>query len=180
MSKTTSPKTFVPGYHKSGVSSKMEYRQLGNTDMHVSYLGLGASAFGSVFRPTDDTESCEVVDKLLQSGINYIDTAPWYGHGKSERVLGEALKNIPREAYYIATKVGRYDPQPDKMFDFTYERTVKSIDESLERLGLPSVDLLQVHDVEFSPSIDLILNETLPALQKAKDEGKTRYIGKYM
>jgi len=83
----------------------MQYRRLGHTDMRVSYLGFGASALGSVFRKTDDQEAKEVVMQALKGGINYIDTAPWYGHGKSETVLGEALKDIPRDVYYIATKV---------------------------------------------------------------------------
>lgn len=158
----------------------MKYHQLGQTDMHVSYLGFGASALGSVFRATNDEEAYDVLEMTLKGGINYIDTAPWYGHGKSEKVLGEALKckEIPRGSYYIATKVGRYNPEPSDMFDFSYERTLASVEKSLSLLGLPYVDVIQAHDVEFAPSLDIVLRETLPALQRVKDEGKARYIGK--
>lgn len=173
------PPTQLPAFHRNSVNTHMEYRQLGNTDMQVSYLGFGASSLGSVFRATNDAEACEVVKTALQCGMNYIDTAPWYGHGKSEKVLGRALKDIPRQVYYIATKVGRYNPDPAEMFDFSYARTLASVDESLEKLGLSYVDLIQAHDVEFAPSIDVVLNETLPALQKVKEQGKARYIGKW-
>lgn len=155
----------------------MQYRKLGNTDMVVSHLGFGASSLGSVFRSTDDEESMKVVDLVVKSGVNYIDTAPWYGQGKSEQVLGKALRGIPRSSYYLATKVGRYDKEVSAMFDFSYGRIVRSIDESLERLGLPYVDLIQAHDIEYASSPDIIINETLPALQAIKDAGKARYIG---
>ncbi|KAL8622647.1 hypothetical protein ACOMHN_009281 [Nucella lapillus] len=121
----------------------MLYRPLGATGLHVSILSLGASSQGSVFRQTDDSESAQVVREALKSGINYIDTAPWYGHGKSETVLGKALQDIPRSCYYIATKVGRYEPEVDKMFDFSAQRTLSSIDESLARLGLDYIDVIQ-------------------------------------
>ena len=155
----------------------MQYRKLGNTDMVVSHLGFGASSLGSVFRSTDDEESMKVVDLVVKSGVNYIDTAPWYGQGKSEQVLGKALRGIPRSSYYLATKVGRYDKEVSAMFYFSYGRIVRSIDESLERLGLPYVDLIQAHDIEYASSPDIIINETLPALQAIKDAGKARYIG---
>lgn len=80
----------------------------------------------------------------LQTGINYIDTAPWYGQGKSEEIYGLALKNIPRSAYYIGTKIGRYELQQDKMFDFSAEKTRQSIEKSLALLGLDYVDVIQV------------------------------------
>lgn len=149
--------------------------------MSVSVLGLGASAFGSVFRKTSDEECERVVHRLIGTGgINYIDTAPWYGQGKSELVLGRALQSVPRSSYFIATKVGRYELEPAGMFDFSYERTIRSVDESLGKLGLSYVDVIQAHDVEFAPSLDVVLNETLPALEKVKSAGKARYIGKFI
>lgn len=172
------PTTYLQAFHGAAGDNKMLYRQLGKTALYTSYLGFGASSLGSVFRATDDLEACEVVKLAMKSGINYIDTAPWYGHGKSEKVLGNALKEIPREVYYIATKVGRYHPNPAEMFDFSYDRTMASVDESLERLGLSYVDLIQVHDIEFAPSLDIVVNETLLALQKIKEQGKARYIGR--
>ncbi|XP_060065389.1 uncharacterized protein LOC132545707 isoform X2 [Ylistrum balloti] len=137
----------------------------------------GASALGSVFRQTDNSESYQVVKYVIKNGINYIDVAPWYGHGKAETVLGQGLQGVPRDAYYITTKVGRYLPEAEKMFDFRAERTIQSVDESLQRLGLDYVDVIQVHDMEFAPNLDIIVNETLPALQKVKESGKAKFIG---
>ena len=90
--------------------------------MVVSSLSLGASSLGGVFRETQDQTSAQLVEEAVRQvwgmhctaaplhpllqGINYIDTAPWYGHGRSEEVLGRALQSVPRQAYYIATKVG--------------------------------------------------------------------------
>ncbi|KAK7109310.1 uncharacterized protein [Littorina saxatilis] len=171
------PATYDPSFHDAERVKKMVYRPLGNTGLDVSILSFGASSLGSVFRQTDDSESLQVVTEAVKSGINYIDTAPWYGHGKSETVLGKALKDIPRSTYYISTKVGRYLPDADKMFDFSAERTLRSVDESLARLGLDCIDIIQVHDMEFADNLDVIINETLPAMQKAKDAGKVRFIG---
>ena len=96
----------------------------------------------------------------LKAGINLIDCAPWYGHGKAEKVLGEAFKGVPRKAFYFTTKVGRYNPGITEMFDFRAERTLQSIDESLERTGLTYIDCAQVHDPEFAPNLDIVVNET--------------------
>ncbi|XP_063419798.1 uncharacterized protein LOC134704946 isoform X1 [Mytilus trossulus] len=171
------PETFVEGFHDGDSVSKMRYNDLGNTGMNVSVLSYGASSLGSVFHETNDAESQKVVEFVLKSGINYIDTAPWYGHGKSETVLGKALSSIPRQSYYLATKVGRYQPEVENMFDFRAERVIQSVDESLQRLGLEYIDIIQVHDMEFAPNLDIIINETLPALQKIKDSGKAKFIG---
>lgn len=97
-----------------------------------------------ILRAFDEQHGIETIRQAIRSGINYIDTAPYYGQGRSEQILGKALKGVPREAYYIATKVGRYDVAPNKQFDFSYERTMKSVDVSLDYLGLDYVDLIQV------------------------------------
>eukprot|EP00794_Sanderia_malayensis_P002988 gene2988-3445_t len=154
--------TYIEGYHIAENVKKMEYRELGKTGLQVSRLGYGVSALGSVFRPTVDSEGMDVVEYAVKSGINWFDASPWYGHGKGETVFG---------------KVGRYESALEKMFDFRAERVIKSVDESLERMGLEYVDLIQVHDMEFAPSLDMIINETLPALKKVKDSGKARFIG---
>ena len=177
MAKKNKPSTFVSGFHDEEVVLDMPYQQLGNTDMVVSKMTFGGSAVGSVFRKTDDEESKLVMKTALKQGINMIDTAPWYGHGKSETVLGKALAEIPRQAYYLNTKVCRYFPEAERMFDFRAERVIQSVDESLQRLGAEYLDVVQVHDMEFAPSLDIVINETLPALQKVKESGKARYIG---
>eukprot|EP00795_Rhopilema_esculentum_P013937 gene13937-4892_t len=173
------PDTYIEGYHNASMVKKMEYRVLGDTGLAVSKLGFGVSALGSVFRPTIDSEGMAVVEAAVKAGINWFDAAPWYGHGKGETVFGRALvsKRIPREAIYVSTKVGRYLPEVDKMFDFRAERVIQSVDESLQRMGLDYVDLIQIHDMEFAPSLDIILSETLPALQKVKESGKAKFIG---
>eukprot|EP00118_Oscarella_pearsei_P025616 m.308477 g.308477 ORF g.308477 m.308477 type:complete len:357 (+) comp44070_c0_seq1:66-1136(+) len=171
------PPTFVEGFHELSAVQRMKYRPVGRTGMMMSIIGLGASPLGNVYRTTNDDEAVEVVRTAIKKGINYIDTAVWYGHGRSEEVLGKALEGIPRQAYYLATKACRYMPEVDKMFDFTAGRTLRSIDESLQRLKLDYVDILQVHDPEFAPSFEMVCKETIPALDKIKQMGKCRFIG---
>lgn len=173
----TSYPAFIPGFHEPGCFRKMKYRRIGCTDMVASTLSIGGSGFGNVYGDMNEQSSTDTLHTALKKGMNYIDTAPWYGQGKSEWFLGRALKGIPRKAYFISTKVGRYEVEAHKMFDFSAARVFQSAEESLNRLKLPYVDVLQVHDVEFAPSVDMIISETLPALQKLKDAGKCRYIG---
>ncbi|KAJ8025298.1 L-galactose dehydrogenase [Holothuria leucospilota] len=171
------PKTYVKGFHDDEAVRKMKYSNLGNTGMQVSVLGFGASPFSGGYHPVSEEDAISSVRKALTNGINYIDTAPWYGDGKSEEMLGKALKDIPRESYYMATKVGRYKPEVDKMFDFSAAKVLSGFEESLQKLGLSYVDLIQVHDLEFAPNPEIILNETLPAVQTLVDAGKAKYIG---
>lgn len=134
--------------------------------------------FYRFFRNDDENEAIAAIHHALKSGVNYIDTAPYYGQGRSERIIGKALKDVPRKAYYIATKVCRYDLGGyDNQFDFTAKRTKESIETSLKLLGLDYVDIVQIHDVEFAPSLDMVVNETLPAVEEAKKQEKLKYIG---
>jgi L-galactose dehydrogenase len=111
----------------------------------------------------------------VDNGINLIDTAPFYGLTKAEVVLGKALKEIPRDKYLLATKVARYGYK-EQDFDFSPERVIRSVDESLARLGIDHIDFIQVHDMEFG-NIDYIVEETIPALKKVQASGKVRYVG---
>ncbi|MFS7968077.1 putative L-galactose 1-dehydrogenase [Helianthus anomalus] len=151
-----------------------ELRSLGNTGLKLSSVGFGASPLGSVFGPVSDEEAIATVREAFRLGINFFDTSPYYGGTLSEKVLGKALKavGVPRNEYIVSTKCGRYK----EGFDFSAERVTKSIDESLERLQMDYVDILQCHDIEFG-SLDQIVNETIPALQKLKEAGKIRFIG---
>jgi len=167
----------------------MKYNSLGRTGMRVSALSLGASSLGGMFTAVDDEdEAVDVVIRALKCGINLIDTAPWYQ--KSERILGLALRDVPRKAYYINTKVGRYpistnrstgdddrEDEEDRMFDFRGETVIESVYESLATLGVSYLDCVHVHDPEFCPDLNIILHETLPALRKLKKEGIVRHIG---
>jgi len=93
------------------------------------------------------------------------------------QTLGKALKDIPREAYYLNTKVCRYQPEVMKMFDWSYDRTLKAIDEALERLQVDYIDSIQVHDPEYAPSIDTVIQNVFPAFLEAKKQGKVRQLG---
>lgn len=84
---------------------------------------------------------------------------------------------MPREAYYIATKVARYELDYENMFDFSARKTRESVEKSLQLLGLEYVDVIQIHDVEFAENLDIVLNETLPALEQLVKEGKAKFIG---
>jgi L-galactose dehydrogenase len=150
----------------------MEYRKLGKTGWNVSIIGYGAAPLGGVYGKLDEKKGIRSVHTAVDLGINFIDTAPYYGATASETVLGKALKGIPRERYYLSTKIGRYGLAE---FDFSAQRVVRSVDESLARLKLAHIDLVICHDIEFV-SIDQVVNETIPALQKLKRQGKVRKI----
>jgi L-galactose dehydrogenase len=151
----------------------MKYRQLGRTGLQVSVLSFGASSLGGVFRDIDEAEGVRTVHAALDEGINFIDVAPYYGETKAETVLGKSLRGIARESYYLATKVGRYGARD---FDFSARRVSESVDESLGRLGVEHIDLIQVHDIEFV-SLDVVVEETLPALRRLQQEGKVSHVG---
>jgi len=151
----------------------MKYRQLGRTGLQISALSFGASSLGGVFRDIDEAEGIRTVHVALDEGINFIDVAPYYGETRAESVLGKALREISRDRYYLATKVGRYGAGH---FDFSPGRVVASVDESLGRLGIDHIDLIQVHDIEFG-SLELIIEETLPALRELQKAGKVAHVG---
>jgi len=153
--------------------ASVEYRELGKTGLRVSTLSFGASSLGSEFRQIDEAEGIRTVHRALELGINFIDVAPYYGRTKAETVLGKALRTIPRDRYYLETKVGRYDRD---RFDFSRERVAASVEESLARLGVESVDVIQCHDIEFG-DLDQIVCETLPELRRLQREGKVRFVG---
>lgn len=150
----------------------MQYRQLGNTDLIVSQLSFGASPLGNVFNEVSEDESLRAVHVAIDQGINFFDVAPFYGDTLAETRLGKALKH-KRNSVFLATKCCRYG---NGVFDFSYERVLRSIDESLERLQVDYVDLLTVHDIEFGDR-QQVLNEAIPAALKVKEMGKARYIG---
>lgn len=151
----------------------MEFRSLGNTGLELSALSFGASSLGAEFRQVDINEAMRSVQVALDRGMNFIDTSPFYGRGMSEVLLGPALREVPRDSYYLGTKLGRYDANH---FDFSAKRVVESVDVSLHRLGVDHFDIMLMHDVEY---VDLqqILDETIPALRKVKESGKVRFIG---
>lgn len=151
----------------------MEYRVLGKTRLRLSTLGFGASPFGGTYGSVDEHEAVRAVNTAVELGVNYIDVAPYYGNTVAESVLGKALQTIPRDAYHLSTKVGRYGKD---VFDFSAERVTQSVDESLHRLKLDYIDLIICHDIEFT-SLDQVIYETIPTLRRLQAVGKVGYVG---
>lgn len=155
----------------------MEYRKLGSSDLEVSVIGYGAWGIGGApfWSSEGDHPSLASIKKAFDLGINFFDTAPVYGFGHSERLIGQALKPV-RDKVIIATKCGLLWDQEqlgsikkvakaDSIF--------KEIDQSLERLGTDYIDLYQVH----WPDVDTPQEETMQALLKIQEQGKIRHIG---
>ena len=154
----------------------MIYNELGKTGMKVSNLGFGASSLGGVFHDIREAEGIKAVHTAVDNGINFIDVSPYYGHYKAETVLGEALKEIERDRYYLSTKVGRYGENGVNTWDYSAKRVTASVYESMERLNIDYIDLINVHDVEFA-DLNQVVEETLPALVKLREEGVVKHVG---
>jgi D-threo-aldose 1-dehydrogenase len=148
-----------------GIPAELRMRRLGRTGLMVTELGLGTGPIGGfATRPVDDETAQATLSAAWEAGIRLFDTAPWYGLGAAEERLGRFLRSRPREEFVISTKVGRVlDPhgggQPatsfwatplfsDFHFDYSHDGVLRSFEDSLERLGLASVDLLLIHDLE--------------------------------
>lgn len=151
----------------------MRHRALGRTGLQLPWLSFGASSLGQEFRPVDLGEAIRAVRTALDLGLSFIDTSPYYGRGLSECLLGIALRDVPRESYILGTKLGRYAPGH---FDFSARRVAESVDVSLERLKVDHLDIILCHDIEFVET-SRVVDETLPALRKLRDQGKVRFIG---
>lgn len=144
--------------------------------MKVSALSFGASSLGGVFRTVDEKSAIEAVHAAVDGGINFIDVSPYYGHYKAETVLGKALREIPRDKYYLSTKVGRYGKDGVNTWDYSADRARKSVTESMERLGVDYIDLINVHDIEFA-DLAMVVDETLPALVELREAGVVGHVG---
>jgi aryl-alcohol dehydrogenase-like predicted oxidoreductase len=128
---------------------------------------------GGVFGAIDEKAGIACVHRALELGINFLDVSPYYGQTKAETVLGQALHGVPRDSYFLATKVGRYG---ENEFDFSRARVLRSVRESCLRLGVDRIDLVQCHDIEFG-DLRQIIEETLPALRELQSEGVVRAVG---
>ena len=154
----------------------MEYREIGKTGMKVSNISFGASSLGGVFHSLKEESGIEAVNTAVDNGINFIDVSPYYGHLKAETVLGKALRNIDRSSYYLSTKVGRYGKDGTNYWDYSAKRAKESVYESMERLNVDYIDLINIHDIEFS-DLEQVCNETLPALVDLRNEGVVKHVG---
>jgi aryl-alcohol dehydrogenase-like predicted oxidoreductase len=151
----------------------IDKRRLGRTEIELTTLGFGASSIGAEFGQFDIPQSLAAVRTAIDSGINFIDTAAYYGRGMSEVLLGQILPAYPRDSLVVSTKLGRYAP---KHFDFSAKRVAESVDVSLERMRLEHLDLVFCHDIEYG-DVQQIVDETLPALKRQVEKGKVRYVG---
>ena len=142
-------------------------RRLGRTDVHLSQLGFGGAGLGDLFTVVPEEDAAATLAAAWESGIRYYDTAPWYGRGQSEHRFGRALYRHARADYVLSTKVGRTlhpfhhaEKFPGGFwsgglpfrhrFDYSYDGVMRSFEDSLQRLGLPRIDLLLIHDLDLA------------------------------
>lgn len=144
--------------------------------MKVSSLSFGASSLGGVFHEVNEKSAIEAVYAAVDGGINFIDVSPYYGHYKAETVLGKALRGIPRGKYLLSTKVGRYGRDGVNTWDYSAGRALESVYESMDRLGIDHIDLINVHDIEFA-DLEQVVSETLPALVSLREKGIVGHVG---
>lgn len=156
----------------------------------ITQLGLGTAPLGGLFTSVSDAQGAALIRTALATDIHYFDTAPHYGKGIAERRLGAALSGLPRSSFVISTKVGRLlvpseasvdpdfadaDTSSTRVFDFSAQGVVQSLEESLVRLGLDSVEMVLIHDPD--DHADQAIGEAFPALAQLRDQGIIKAIG---
>lgn len=170
-------------------------RRIGRTALAVTTLGFGAASLGNLYRAVPNDVAQAAVDAAWEAGVRYFDTAPHYGLGLSERRLGQALASRPRDQYVLSTKVGRLlEPNPAptgsdmanlfdtpdthvRRKDYTRSGVRRSVEESLERLGLDHIDIALVHDPDLPSEQEDTLAQALPELAAMRDEGLIGAVG---
>lgn len=169
----------------------LEKVQIGRTGLRVTRLGLGGAPLGGLFQDVQGEDAVATVRRALEIGINFFDTAPLYGHGKSEIWMGKALANVPADSRVLATKVGRLlepvdpgslekdefdNPAPFKpVFDFSYDGVMRSFRESLKRLNVDRVEILHIHDPD--NHFEQAIEGAYPALDQLRKEGRIKAVG---
>ncbi|BCJ56936.1 aldo/keto reductase [Micromonospora endophytica] len=174
-----------------GVSQRRELAR--RPTVRLTELGFGASQGGNLHRVTTDDEFTAAVDTAWQGGVRYFDTAPHYGLGLSERRLGAALRHRPREEYVVSTKVGRLlVPSPEdahrrdaegfdvpathrRVWDFSRDGVLRSVEASLDRTGLDRLDIAYLHDPDHH--WEQAVSQAVPALIELRDQGVVGAIG---
>ena len=169
---------------------KDDRAEIGRTGLRVNRLGLGGAPLAGLYIGVSEEQAHEVVNTYLDHGLGFFDTAPLYGSGVSETRLGAVLSERGRDTFVLATKVGRLlvpDPARDQdvwsddlppvgpVFDYSYDGTLRSLEESLGRLGLDRVDILHIHDPD--NHYDEAMKGSYRALARLRDEGVIRAIG---
>lgn len=169
----------------------MRTNQLGRSSVKVTELGFGGGPLGGLFSPLDDTTAAAALATAWECGVRYFDTAPHYGIGHSERRTGEALRGRPRAEFTLSTKVGRLlvpqDPggRADESFmvpathrrvwDFSRDGVLRSVEDSLRRMGADRVDVLYLHDAE--SHFEEALRTGYPALAELRAQGVVGAVG---
>ena len=180
-----------------------ERRDLGGTGLTVSRLGLGGASIGGLFEEVRDEDAVATIDRAWELGVRYFDTAPLYGYGHSERRMGLGLRDRPRDEFVLSTKVGRLVRPADAIpagadidrqavdgredafykgtgpvrivFDYSADGVTRSIEESLERLGLDRIDIALIHDPD--DHWEDAIGGAYPALHRMREQGTIRAIG---
>ncbi len=169
----------------------MKRVQIGRSGLEVTQFGLGTAPLGGLFAEVSEADAAATIAQAWSLGVRYYDTAPLYGFGLAEQRLGRALAAQPRDSYVLSTKVGRLlradeaspaeddhykgAPRLRPHFDYSYDGVMRSVDESLTRLGLDRIDILLVHDPD--DHYDAAVNGAFRALQRLRDDGSVRAIG---
>ena len=159
--------------------------------LETTSIGLGTAPLGGLFAPVGDADAQATIERAWSLGVRYFDTAPLYGFGLAERRLGSFLRQQPRDSFVLSTKVGRLlrpsDGAPAEdahykgtaaerpVFDYSYGGVMRSVDESLARLGLDRIDILLVHDPD--DHYDEAVAGAFRALRRLRDDGSVRAIG---
>ncbi|XP_046983177.1 uncharacterized protein LOC124553346 [Schistocerca americana] len=173
---TSLPPIFVPGFHNEAAVRAMCYNPLGETSLYTCLTSAVAAASSAANMGASQRRSASPPSERPSARGSTTSTRP-LGTDRAAPKTSWALKEVPRQAYYIGTKVGSYELHPHHMFDFSASKTRQSIEKSLKLLQLDYVDILQVHDVEFAPDSEMVINETLPVVKEAVEAGKARFIG---
>ena len=177
--------------------------RIDRTDVEVTRLGFGSAPIGGLFSEIDDDEAARTVERAWALGIRYFDVAPLYGYGTAERRLGAVLRHRPRDGYVLSTKVGRLVRPADRIppdadidrqelngrpdafyagiggrrivFDYSADGVLRSIEESLERLGLDRIDMAFIHDPD--DHWQAAIEGAYPVLHRLREQGVLRAIG---
>jgi D-threo-aldose 1-dehydrogenase len=183
-------------------ASPIPTRTLGCTGVSITEFGLGTAALGELFDRVEDGEAASIIAAAWEGGARYFDTSPWYGRGQAEHRLGRALYRKPRSEFVISTKIGRLLRRPLKagpikdqwigglhfetMYDYGYDGVMRSFEDSLQRLGISSIDLLLVHDLDISNHknpgrLDAYFGQLMTggwrALMELRDSGAIKGVG---
>jgi D-threo-aldose 1-dehydrogenase len=176
---------------------------VGRTGLSMTRLGLGAAPLAGLYREVRDEDAIALIDHAWDIGIRSFDAAPLYGYGNGERRMGAALQQRPRDEFAFSTKVGRLAVPRDRIprgadvdrqmqgsvedayykgtppvrmvFDYSYDGVMRSVEESLRRLGLPRVDILYIHDPD--DHWEQAISGAWPALRRLRDEGVVKAVG---